>query len=129
MTGDQSDQKIISASDIKAGSEDRRSDQRFPGVYSAGAVIKEIRYNVELVDISASGAKITIKHGLMPAVGASVTLCMMNAPSLKAKVVWSCGASLGLEFENPMESVDDIRFVESMGSELYKSLLTLQMEK
>ena len=117
------------ARDLIQGSVERRSLSRSPSLYNGACVVKDVSYSAEIVDLSAAGAHLRIKEGLMPEAGSSVELCLMDRRLLSAKVVWSSGTALGIEFDELAKDFGDLQNFDGMGMDFYKSVIKFQVVK
>ena len=106
---------------------ERRRAPRFASDYNAACVIRTVSYNVEVLDISKSGAKIRIGNGLLPGLGANVDLCLMDGRVVHATIIWSEDVIFGLGFISPLADAEIN--VDHMGGDFFVSILRFQIER
>lgn len=109
--------------------EDRRSEARGKTDYNASCIMHTVNYNVELLDLSQSGARVRLRQGLMPCVGQKIAIGLMNGRVLDCVVSWVDDIEAGLQFDSKIPDVVDCAHFDEMGSEFYKSVLKYQIAK
>lgn len=73
-----------------------------------------------LLDLSSTGGQVRIANGLLPFEGDEVTLRLVDAGHLCGHVAWVGDTSIGIAFEHPVASVDDLLWPEQRGPEWYR---------
>jgi hypothetical protein len=73
-----------------------------------------------LLDLSSTGGQVRIANGLMPFEGDEVTLRLVDARYLSGQVAWVGETSIGIAFDHPVASVDDLLWPEQRGPEWYR---------
>lgn len=113
----------------RINSKDRGRDPRAASDYNAEYVMGTVSYVVEVCDLSASGARLRIRKGIVPRQGQHVDLRLMNGRTIRSRVVWSQDSEIGIHFED--ETVDrvDLLHFDEMGSDLYRTILKFQIAK
>lgn len=100
-------------------SPDRRSGQRHSSDTDGACIHRTIGYNVQILDLSDTGARISMRRGLMPRVGEMVELRFLNGRIAEAGVVWVDNVEIGLRFANPIRDVEELLSFEELGAELF----------
>ncbi|WP_414464136.1 PilZ domain-containing protein [Hyphomicrobium sp. DY-1] len=85
-----------------------------------------IRLICDLVDLSESGAKISVGDGIVPNVGDRIALTLFDGTMLDGTVTWLRDKHLGLEFLYPIPNVDERLDFENLGREFFGRAVTLQ---
>ncbi len=106
--------------------EDHRSASRLKSEHPASVRIRNVKYTVELCDVSPTGAQVRIRQGLIPTVGQDVELQFMNDALSTATVMWVEGPNVGLKFNEPLPDCSDVLHFDDLGSEYYRAILKLQ---
>lgn len=73
-----------------------------------------------LLDLSSTGGQVRIANGLLPFEGDEVTLRLVDAGHLCGHVAWVGDTSIGIAFEQPIASVDELLWPEQRGPEWYR---------
>jgi hypothetical protein len=73
-----------------------------------------------LLDLSSTGGQVRIVNGLLPFEGDEVTLRLVDAGHLCGRVTWVGDTSIGIAFDQPVASVEDILWPEQRGPEWYR---------
>jgi PilZ domain len=108
---------------------ERRASPRAENNFNAAYILKTLSYNVEIVDLSKEGARISIRQGLMPAKNATVSLCFMDGAANEATIVWTSGIECGLKFSEPLTELEEKQHFDEMGANFFRSILRFQIEK
>ncbi len=80
----------------------------------------------DLVDLSESGAKISVLDGIVPNVDESVTLTLFDGTIIAGKVSWLRDRHIGVEFSSPVADVDERLDFENLGRDYFFKAVTLQ---
>ena len=73
-----------------------------------------------LLDLSSTGGQVRIANGLLPFEGDEVTLRLVDAGHLCGHVAWVGDTSIGIAFDQPVASIDDLLWPEQRGPEWYR---------
>ncbi len=92
----------------------RYRHQRFPADTEVRVMYENQSESVELVNISATGARLLVPDGLPE--GALVHLCYLHT-RIPARVVWSDDVRTGLSFVTPLSS-NDLNALRGAGGRL-----------
>ncbi len=65
-----------------------------------------------LTDLSCGGAQVCLADGLVPIEGDDVTLRFADGRYASATLAWVGNEAIGLAFDHPLSSVDDILWIE-----------------
>ena len=85
--------------------------------------IKDVRYTVEVRDVSHTGAQFLVRKGLVPNEGQPVTLQFMGRQPMQADVVWVRDGLVGLRFRDPIDDLFDVLHFEDLGADFFKAVL------
>lgn len=80
----------------------------------------------DLVDLSETGAKISILDGAVPNIDEQVVLTLFDGTAVEGYVSWIRDKHIGVEFRNPVTNVDDRLDFEDLGSAFFGKAVTLQ---
>jgi hypothetical protein len=80
----------------------------------------------DLVDLSESGAKISVLDGVVPNVDESVTLTLFDGTRISGKVCWLRDRHIGVEFSSPVADIDERLDFENLGRDYFFKAVTLQ---
>lgn len=105
---------------------ERRSTSRTGTAHNVAVKLGTISYVVEVADISAKGAQIVVRHGLMPAIGQCVSLQFLNGVVVEADVVWATGTSAGVIFRELFADIADIIYFDDLGADYFGAVLRFQ---
>ena len=72
-----------------------------------------------LIDLSVTGAQMRLVNGLVPVDGDDATLRLVDGRYIPGTVAWIGDDTIGLSFDQPLPSVEDILWVEQRGSEWF----------
>jgi hypothetical protein len=108
---------------------DRRRAVRADTDHSAHVRLECVSYKVEVCNVSRGGAQIRIRQGLVPAVGQVVTIEFLDGQWLDARVAWTSGTEVGLEFATELADHLDVVHFDDLGAEFYRAVLRLQNDK
>lgn len=108
-------------------SPDERRDARRPIARQHVALrFRNSHLICDLVDLSESGAKISVLDGIVPNVGESVTLTLFDGTTIAGKVSWLREKHIGVEFSSPVTDVDERLDFENLGRDYFFKAVTLQ---
>jgi PilZ domain len=80
----------------------------------------------DLVDLSESGAKISVLDGVVPNVDENVMLTLFDGTRISGKVSWLRDRHIGVEFSSPVADVDERLDFENLGRDYFFKAVTLQ---
>lgn len=80
----------------------------------------------DLVDLSETGAKISILDGAVPNIDERVVLTLFDGTAVEGHVSWIRDEHIGVEFRSPVMNVDDRLDFEDLGSAFFGKAVTLQ---
>lgn len=83
----------------------------------------------ELLDISASGARLRIRQGLCPAIGQAITMVLIDKTELTGTVAWISGTSIGVAFDLKLLQPGDYLHHDHMGFDYYRTIQNLQARR
>ena len=106
---------------------ERRQARRISTAYNGVCRLGTVSFNVEIIDLSTSGARVRIRHGLVPREGQHATLKLMSGKVMECEVIRSDGSEIGVRFISPIQDVDDVLHFDEMGAEFYKCILRFQV--
>lgn len=109
-----------------ADDDDRRTDFRHTARQHVGIQFRSLRLICDLVDLSESGAKISVGDGIVPNVGEKVALTLFDGTVLDGEVSWLRDKHLGVEFQHPVADVDERLDFENLGREFFGKAVSLQ---
>lgn len=127
MSSFQTEVLIPEDADADADAADERRDdvrhiaRQHVALHSGGR-----RLICDLVDLSESGAKISVGDGIVPNVGDSIALTLFDGTTLDGTVTWLRDKHLGLEFLYPVPDVDERLDFENLGREFFGRAVSLQ---
>lgn len=106
---------------------ERRESQRFATDYNAACVLGTVSYNVEICDISTTGARVRIRRGVVPRQDQHISLRLMNGKVVDGVVVWSGESEIRVQFKVPEPSLSEEMNFDELGSEFFSSVLRFQI--
>ncbi|MBS0253105.1 MAG: PilZ domain-containing protein [Proteobacteria bacterium] len=125
MSSFQTEVLIPESADADAREERRDGDRHIArqhvALHSRGR-----RIICDLVDLSETGAKISVGDGIVPDVGDGITLTLFDGTTLDGTVTWLRDKHLGLEFLYPVPDVDERLDFENLGREFFGRAVSLQ---
>jgi len=68
-----------------------------------------------LADLSCTGALVRLRDGLVPVAGDEVDVRLIDGRHFCGSVAWTGDEWIGIEFDQPLPSIDDILWVEQRG--------------
>lgn len=81
-----------------------------------------------LTDLSATGAQVRLTNGLVPLEGDDVTLRLVDGRHLSGSIAWSERGALGISFEKPLPSLDDLLWLEQRGPDWFHASVRAQRQ-
>lgn len=91
------------ASTLKVGSEQRDASKRHPLVFVGKARWSQGEATARLRNISCSGAMVALASNTNLAKGDALTLSLVNAGDIPARIRWVADRQFGLEFDTPFD--------------------------
>lgn len=83
----------------------------------------------ELLDISASGARLRIREGLCPPVGYDITIVLLDKTELTGCIARVEGTSIGVAFDLKLLQPDDYLHHDHLGFDYYRTIQRLQAKR
>ena len=105
---------------------DGRSSSRLETGHNASVHLGSFSYNVEIADVSETGAQLRVRQGLVPSAGQVVSLQFLNGTVVQAHVVWSHDTTVGLKFAEAINA-NDIEHFDELGADFYSAVLRFQL--
>lgn len=105
---------------------DRRNDFRHSAHQHAAMRFRNANMICDLVDLSETGAKISILDGAVPNIDERVLLTLFDGTAVEGYVSWIKDKHIGLEFRTPVANVDERLDFEDLGSGFFGKAVTLQ---
>ena len=105
---------------------ERRKDFRYFAHQHAAMRFRNANMICDLVDLSETGAKISILDGAVPNIDEQVVLTLFDGTAVEGYVSWIRDKHIGVEFRNPVTNVDDRLDFEDLGSAFFGKAVTLQ---
>lgn len=113
------------SSDASQG--ERRKEQRVPSQLNAMYSASSVSHIAEVGNISSAGLQLTIRRGIMPAVGAQISVRFARGAGRDAVVQWTEDNRLGACFLEPIEAVDSLLEMEDLGGEHFLAIVSFQI--
>lgn len=117
--------EVIIPEDVE-DDDDRRGDFRHGARQHVAIAFRELRLICDLIDLSESGAKISVGDGIVPNMNEPVSLTLFDGTTLEGRVLWLRNKHLGIEFQQPVPDVDERLDFENLGREFFGKAVTLQ---
>jgi hypothetical protein len=121
---DASSRDIVAAADIKH--RDRRNDFRHTAHQYVAVQFRNTTRICDLIDLSETGAKISILDGAVPNAGENLLLTLFDGTLVEGHVTWIGETHVGVEFRTPVTNVDERLDFEDLGSAYFGKAVTLQ---
>jgi hypothetical protein len=115
---------MITAADFRGF--ERRNDFRYLAHQHAAMRFRNANMICDLVDLSETGAKISILDGAVPNIDERVVLTLFDGTAVEGYVSWIRDEHIGIEFRSPVMNVDDRLDFEDLGSAYFGKAVTLQ---
>lgn len=109
------------------GSE-RREASRRPHAERIALTTQWGTLSASLMDLSATGAQVRMANGLVPREGGEAMMRLVDGHHLAGVIVWSRGEALGIAFEQPLPSVDDLVWLEQRGPDWFHASVRAQRQ-
>ncbi len=111
---------------VSQAKKDRRVAARMGTHENAALSISNVRYVVETRNVSAVGAQICVRRGVVPPNGQIVTLQFVGRDPIRAKVVWAREKIVGLKFLEAFLELPDALNFEDLGADYFRAILRFQ---
>lgn len=115
--------------DVIDSATERRRSERQATSYSGACQLGAVSYNVEILDLSASGARVRVRRGIVPRIDQTVSLRFLDGRTTEALVVRSDGTEIGVHFKAAIEDWQDVVHFDEMGADFYKCVLRFQVAR
>ncbi len=106
--------------------DERRDALRHTACQHIALQFRNQRLICDLVDLSETGAKISVGDGIVPNIGDSIVLMLFDGTMLDGQVTWLRDKHLGVEFLHPVPDVDERLDFENLGRDFFGKAVTLQ---
>lgn len=116
--------EIIPATDLKH--RDRRNEFRHTAHQHVAVQFRNTTRICDLIDLSETGAKISILDGTVPNADEKLILTLFDGTLVEGTVTWIGEQHIGIEFRTPVTNVDDRLDFEDLGSAYFGKAVTLQ---
>ena len=83
----------------------------------------------ELLDISASGARVRLRDGLCPPVGYPITIVLLDKTELTGKIARVDGTSIGIAFDLKLLQPAEYLHYDHLGFDFYRTIQSLQSKR
>jgi len=80
----------------------------------------------DVIDISATGAQLHIRQGLLPRPGEGISLTLLDGTEIVCLVRWVCRGRLGVQFSTRLDEAVLRASLDHLGSRLFQRLALLQ---
>jgi PilZ domain len=107
-------------------SDDERRDTRHTARQHIAIQFRNLRLICDLIDLSESGAKISVLDGIVPNVGERATLTLFDGTMIDGHISWLRDEHIGVQFLHPVPDVDERLDFENLGREYFGKAVTLQ---
>ena len=124
MRRDALSRDIVPATDLREA--ERRKDFRYSAHQHAAMRFRNANMICDLVDLSETGAKISILDGTVPNADEKLILTLFDGTLVEGTVTWIGEQHIGIEFRTPVTNVDDRLDFEDLGSAYFGKAVTLQ---
>lgn len=114
---------------VEADRSDRRRDERFTTDYNVACMMGNVSWNVEVCDVSVSGARVSIRQGIVPRKGQRVAIRLMSGKSIPATVVWCGEKEIGIQFDRIVPDLQEEMMFDDMGADFYRSVFRFQIAR
>ncbi|HVZ04395.1 PilZ domain-containing protein [Hyphomicrobium sp.] len=105
---------------------ERRQDFRHLAHQHVAVQFRNTTRICDLVDLSETGAKISILDGAVPNVDEKLSLTLFDGTYIEGYVTWIGEKHIGIEFRVPLANVDERLDFEDLGSAYFGKAVTLQ---
>lgn len=117
--------EVLIPEDVSSNDE-RRGDFRHSARQYVALQFRSMHLICDLVDLSESGAKVSVGDGFVPNAGDNVSLTLFDGTVIDGRVLWLRDKHIGVEFANPVPDVDERLDFENLGRDYYGKAVTLQ---
>jgi hypothetical protein len=83
----------------------------------------------ELLDISASGARLRIRDGICPPVGDDIRIILLDKTELTGRIARVNGTSIGVAFDMKLLQPEDFLHHDHLGFDYYRIIQRLQAQR
>ncbi|MBS0235482.1 MAG: PilZ domain-containing protein [Proteobacteria bacterium] len=118
-------QRVIIPEEMNSNDE-RRNDLRHMARQHIAIQFRGLHLICDLVDLSESGAKISVLDGIVPNVDEGATLTLFDGTMIEGRVSWLRDRHIGIEFLQPVPDVDERLDFENLGRDYFGKAVTLQ---
>lgn len=106
--------------------DERRNDLRHAARQHVALQFRNFSLICDLIDLSESGAKISVLDGIVPNVGEHAALTLFDGTMIDGRVSWLRDKHIGVEFLHPIPDVDERLDFENLGRDYFGKAVTLQ---
>jgi hypothetical protein len=117
-------QDLVAADQLP--SDERRYELRHTAHQYVAMRFRNANLICDLVDLSETGAKISIIDGAVPNVDEKLVLTLFDGTLVEGHVTWIRDKHIGVEFRSPVLNVDEHLDFEDLGSAFFGKAVTLQ---
>jgi c-di-GMP-binding flagellar brake protein YcgR len=116
--------EIVPVTDLKGC--ERRTEFRHTAHQHVAVQFRNTTRICDLIDLSETGAKISILDGTVPNADENLILTLFDGTLVEGTVTWIGEQHIGIEFRTPVTNVDDRLDFEDLGSAYFGKAVTLQ---
>ncbi len=124
MRRDPYSRELVTAHLVRPG--DRRDDLRHVAHQHVAIRFRNSHLICDLIDLSETGAKISVLDGVVPNVAEPLILTLFDGTAVAGRVAWLEGEHIGVEFVSPVADVDEHLDFEDLGRAYFGKAVTLQ---
>ncbi len=124
MRRDPHSRELVTAHLIRPG--DRRYDHRQVAHQHVAIRFRNSNLICDLVDLSETGAKISVLDGVVPNVDEPLILTLFDGTAIAGRVSWLGGEHIGIAFVSPVFDVEKRLDFEDLGRGYFGKAVTLQ---
>ncbi|HML27327.1 MAG TPA: PilZ domain-containing protein [Hyphomicrobium sp.] len=124
MSGFQAE--VLVPENVSADDDERRRALRQLARQHVAISFRGLRLICDLVDLSQSGAKISVGDGIVPNVGEKATLTLFDGMKIDGTISWLRDKHIGVEFLYPVSDIDERLDFENLGREFFGKAVSLQ---
>jgi hypothetical protein len=104
----------------------RRDELRHAARQCIAIRFRDLHLICDLIDLSETGAKISVVDGMVPNAGERATLTLFDGTLIEGRVAWLRGRHIGIEFIHPVPDADERLDFEDLGRDYFGKAVTLQ---
>jgi hypothetical protein len=116
--------EVLVPEDIQ--NDDDRRNARHASQQHGTIGFRGVRVICDLVDLSETGAKISVGDGIVPNVGENVTLTLFDGSTINGEISWLRDKHIGVEFQHAIPNIDERLDFENLGRDFFGKAVTLQ---